>query len=121
LLLRAFKLGGKRSSKGRNAGTVQKLQDYYAEAGALYVQAESAKSDEEFKRRQKSMEEWADEMGHWVINNMGNGAYVRLIQPSQPRAAMKNVKPDRVDLMESLSTIRDNLAKFVESPAWDKP
>jgi len=59
--------------------------------------------------------------GRWVIDNMGMGAYVRLIESSKPTPTMKNVKPERAELLVTLATIRDNLAKFVESPAWDKP
>jgi len=107
--------------KARNPATVQQLQDYYAEAVSLYMQANSAKSDDDFKKAEKEANEWANDMGHWIISNMGNGAYTRMIQPPQPPPVITNEKQDRVQLLFMLSVIRDNLGKFIESPAWDKP
>jgi hypothetical protein len=107
--------------KARNAATVQQLQDYYAEAVSLYMQANTAKSDDDFKNTEKEANEWANDVGHWITSNMGNGAYSKMIQPPQPTPIITNVKQDRVQLLFMLSVIRDNLGKFVESPAWDKP
>jgi hypothetical protein len=108
-------------SKGRNADTVRRLQDYYADAAQFYIQITDAKSDAEFQQTEKAFEGWAHGMGQWVIKNMGSGAYIRLIDSSQPAPVMKNVKPERAELILTIGIIRDNLAKFVENPAWDKP
>jgi hypothetical protein len=107
--------------KARNPATVKQLQEYYAEAVSFYLQANSAKSDDEFKDTEKEATEWAVGMGKWIISNMGNGAYTRMLQPPQPPPVITNVKQDRVQLLFMISLIRENLAKFVESPAWDKP
>src|SRR4030088_228454 len=44
--------------KGRNPDTVRRLQDYYADAATFYIQATEAKSDAEFKKMEKSADEW---------------------------------------------------------------
>lgn len=108
-------------NKGRNPTVVRQLQEYYAEAGSAYVQITSAKTDKEFNEARKSAEEWATEMGHWVTENMGNGAYVRLIQTPHPPPTVDKVKSERADSAFIFAVIRDNLAMFVENPAWDKP
>ena len=109
------------ANKGRNPAVVRQLQEYYAEAGAAYMQITSAKTDKEFNEAKKSAEEWATEMGGWVTANMGNGAYVRLIQTPHPPPTVDKVRPDRADSAFIFAVIRDNLAVFVENPAWDKP
>jgi hypothetical protein len=109
------------TGKGRSAVTVLQLQEFYADAAAFYMQATDAKSDAEFKQTEKAILEWSDRLGEWVTKNMGSGAYIRLIESTGPPPTIKNVKPERVDLIVTMATIRDNLAKFVETSAWDKP
>jgi hypothetical protein len=108
-------------NKGRNPAVVRQLQEYYAEAGSFYVQITSAETDKEFNEANKSAEEWATQMGHWVTENMGNGAYVRLIQTPRPPPTVGKVRPDRAESAFMFAVIRDNLSMFVENPAWDKP
>ena len=82
--------------KGRNPVVVRQLQQYYADAASYYDEISEAQSDKEYQDAQKALEEWSPKVGQWILLNMGNGAYARMIDTS--RAApleLKNVKPNR--------------------------
>jgi hypothetical protein len=108
------------AQKRRNPAVLQHLQDDYADAAAYFLSARDAQSDAEFDDIKKSVDDWTATLGHWIIDNMGNGAYIKLIQPPSPLPQL-NVKPGRADTLLLLMVLRDNLEKLVENPAWDRP
>jgi 2-iminoacetate synthase ThiH len=80
-----------------------------------------AKTDKKFKELETSIDKWIEELATWIHTNMGHGAAARAIDKTQVAPAFNNVKPERAEVLKTLSILRDNLGKFVENPAWDKP
>jgi hypothetical protein len=116
----AMRMKAEQAPKGRNPAIVHRLQEYYADAAIYFDKAMDAKTDKEFKEAEKSINKWANELAEWMAENMGKGAFVRVVQVSKPLPSFKNVKAERVELLTLLAILRDNLGLFVENPAWDK-
>jgi hypothetical protein len=106
----------------RNPDTVRQLQTYYSEADdqlRAIIDALNG-TDENFKAVKKETDEWAEGMGHWVIDNMGMPAYHRLIQfPAEPNYT-NGINIERNRLQFVMTTLRDNLGMLVENRSWDK-
>ncbi len=107
--------------KGRNPVVVRQLQEYYANAASFYEQIASIQTDKEFDDLDKELSKWAEEAGKWVLTNMGNGAYARLIDHSNPPPLPKNTKPKLIESLQTMGVIRENFKRLVENSAWDKP
>ena len=117
----AARVKAEQMPKGRNPATVRQLQDFYADAASYYREVSDAKTDREFQELKAAINKWGDKLRTWTLLNMGTGASVRIIQPSKSSPPLDNAKTERAELLRILAIVRDNLAAFVESPAWDKP
>jgi hypothetical protein len=106
----------------RDVATARQLQKFYAEASQFQREAAAAAngSDEEFNSLQNTIDAWSKETGPWILQNMGEAAYHRVIQ-SEGLPNMNAVGSERARLMLMMGAIRDNLSKLLENPAWDKP
>jgi hypothetical protein len=84
----------------RDAATAKQLQKYYAEASqfqreAAYVAVNG--SEEEFNALKKQVDAWGKETGAWILQNMGDAAYHRIIQ-SEGLPNMNTVSSERTQL-----------------------
>jgi len=105
----------------RDSSIAQQLQKYYVEAEQYrrsILEAQMAPV-EEFEAAKKEADAWAQDMGHWIIDRMGWAAYVRMIRLPEEKAKLSG-RGDREQSLFAFTTIRDNLEKLIENPAWDK-
>jgi hypothetical protein len=109
--------------QSRSAAISRQLQSYYAEASQFQREAAAVAgigSEEEYNALKKEIDLWGKETGAWILQNLGEAAYHRVIQ-SEGLPNMNTVSSERTQLMLVMSAIRDNLGKLLESPAWDRP
>jgi hypothetical protein len=101
----------------RNPAIVQQLQKFYVEAEEYRRTIEQATGPAR-ETVQREADEWAEGVGHWIIDNMGMAAYVRLIKLPEGQSKYGTDESHRTQAM--LALIRDNLEKLIENGAWDK-
>jgi hypothetical protein len=110
------------SSHSRSTTTTQHLQKYYAEASQFQREALAVanRPEDEFRALEARTDAWSKDAGGWILQNMGEAAYHRVIQTEGLRALNAETN-DRVRLQLIMGAIRDNLANLLENSAWDKP
>jgi hypothetical protein len=103
----------------RDAAIILQLQKYYVEAEEhrRSVAESQTASDQEFDAVKQEADHWSNDLGHWIVDNMGWPAYVQLIKTPQERPP----PGDRAQLLFMVTMIRDNPEKLIENPAWDNP
>jgi hypothetical protein len=104
----------------RDAAITRQLQKYYAEASQFQREAAAFAvngDEEQFNALKKKVDVWGKESGAWILQNMGEAAYHRVIQSD----TLPNVYTERTELILVTGAVRDNLGKLLENTAWDKP
>jgi hypothetical protein len=102
------------------AATIKQLQKYYSEAAqfARLAALSTTAADDQYAALLKEVDSWSKDSGAWIIQNMGEAAYYRVIHVENIPDI--NAVPQRRQLEIVMRTIRDNIGHLLENPTWDK-
>jgi hypothetical protein len=107
----------------RSPEVVRRLQQMYAEVSDFNRRAFAVMngSEDDFLKLKTEVHDWSAKNGQWILNNMGNAAYYRIIKNSGPLpdpTASGTQERQRLSLV--LQIMERNIGALVESSAWDK-
>jgi hypothetical protein len=108
--------------KQRLANVRAHLQQFYVE-GLIFQEAPFPKDTAEsvVKEFEVKANEWLNRTNRWIHETLGPGASARFLDRSayMARSMTGDVHPLAATVKISVSDFRQNLAKLIESNAWD--
>jgi hypothetical protein len=105
----------------RSPETIRRLQKMYAEVSDFNRRAFALKNgaEDDFLEMTAEVDGWGKENGKWILENMGEAAYYKVIKIPGPIPENAADDQERARLSVVLQIMQQNLAQLVESSAWD--
>jgi len=99
------------------------LQAFYVESGPLKnTEIPKTAPIEQFNSYKNAIQAWADKVGHWINDNMGEAAKEKFYDDSSGMFLMYgNAYNDEDNRYKNFITrLRRNLSTLIETNAWDR-